>query len=679
MENNDDQDDDYLIEDTPPRGERTAGEVLTRVEMDLAYSSEKVLILEILLMRVSGNANDHESLTMENEGISSESLVNAFELDLLSGILISEVKVLENFMTSLKNEIADARQKFCQSDISDEFSAQTESRLRVAEESLKQSQGLVTDLRMQAENFERTLASGDHNTRNEIDEETVNDHLSSSSMWKLQTVEQQRDILQMLEKSLARELDLEKKLSDSKDNEEELKMKLHYAEQEAYCLEESIETIMEKMFEAENAAALLVGISKELAGKVQIVQSHLNDALQRECQMNSELQEGLMKLSSEQSTLEKLKTSQVEIDKHRVLQENSLKDNLKDAEDRYVLANSEASTLRGKVTSLEEKLRESESQLELAKTSVEASQEQQNFLHSELDELKNVIQDLRENVLGAESRATSAEAKCELLTKTNTELNQELGSLRNSGTDKANTLERKLRESDTQLEHAKASVEAIEEQQNMLYAALRDMENLIEDLKGKVSKAESRAESAESKFTLLTETNLELNEEVGFLRGKLVRLETSLHQTDDAKVAAAKDIGIRTKIVTDLVTKLISERERLQLQICTLATNNKVLSEKYLKTKDSVLGAVNLKGTKTENESNIFKSTEAVFSTTSFQVEKSAAVTSTCETVNGDVASNLETVRTIDATQLKSKYFFIAIVVVLVSAAAAFLFQLESY
>lgn len=74
-------------------------------------------------------------------------------------------------------------------------------------------------------------------------------------------------------------------------------------------------------------------------------------------------------------------------------------------------------------------------------------------------------------------------------------------------------------------------------------------------------------QSTESKCKLLTETNSELNEELGFLRGKLEYLETSLRKVESAKVVTAKDIGTRTKIISDLVLKLAVEREHLMLQV----------------------------------------------------------------------------------------------------------------
>nr|XP_010915281.1 WPP domain-interacting tail-anchored protein 1 isoform X1 [Elaeis guineensis]XP_010915282.1 WPP domain-interacting tail-anchored protein 1 isoform X1 [Elaeis guineensis]XP_029119014.1 WPP domain-interacting tail-anchored protein 1 isoform X1 [Elaeis guineensis] len=671
----------------------TAMEVLTRVELDLAYSSEKLLNLEMLFMQVSSRASDIEALITEYvEDISNESIEKAFEFDALSGILNTEVKELDNFMSSLQLEIVDAHQKLSHRDNRlEEQSTEIEEKLHDAQESLKQFQDQIADIRMQSAKFERTLVFGRYEPWTGKDEDAENDHLSSmNSKWKLQTVDQQRHVLQMLEKSLARELDLEKKLSDSRSVEEDLKLKLHNAEWESYFMEKSIEMILEKLFEAENAAELLLGISKELMGKVQSVQLNLNASLNRECEMKSKLQKCMMKLSAEDSAFEKLKTSCAELDNILALQENGLKTSLKEADHNCTLAGSEVLTLREKVRALEEQLGESDIELQVAKAALEDSQEQQSLLRSELCQLENVIQGLKKNVLKTEDRAESAEARCTELTKANVELNEELVLLRNSGSEKAILLERQLKESDTQLEHAKASVEAIEEQQNMLYASLSDMENIIEDLKGKVAKAETRAENAEAKCTLLTETNLELNEELGFVRSRLECLETSLHQADVAKMTTAKDIGIRSKIITDLVMKLALERERLQLQISALRKKNKILAERC-RTKDRTQITLSHKGNDDDdNEFSILKQSEEALtesSTTDFQVQKSSVAmpvhdTGMETTVSAEdstgAESEIETVRTIEATQLTPKFLIMAFLVLLVSVLTFYVYQQES-
>lgn len=683
----------YLDEDASLTGEHmsggTAWGILTRVELDVAYSSEKALNLEILLMQVEDNSTDYEALNLENEVLSNESVQKAFEFNILSGILNSEVKELDNFTASLQMNIVDAGQRLSHSMQSEEFSTEIEEKLHDAEDSLKQTQDLVAEIRMRSAKFERNLAFGEDGTGSGVDVETESNQCSpTNSKRKQQNMQQQRHFLQMLEKSLARELDLEKKLSESRYNEEELKVKLHYAEQEIYNLEEYMEIILEKLFESEIAAELLFGASKEAKGELQTVQFALNSSQLQEREMRSKLEES-MKRPSERS----LTVSSSECDNSLkdlpLPQANSLKADLKEVQDSYNLGSSETLILEEKVMELEQQLRESDAQLQLTKASAKASQEQQGTSQIELSTMENVIGGLKEDVFRLESRAESAETKCTLLTKTNLELSEQLGFLENNGTEKAYFLEKKLKESDTQLEQARASVEAIEEQQSMLYTALNDMEHLIEDLKVKISKAESRAENAESKCSLLTETNLELNEEMGFLRTRIECLEASLSQADDSKIATAKDIGIRTKCIADLIMKLAMERERLQLQMHALA-RKKILAKKCLKTKDHGPINMNPKESDKEKEFTISKSQEDTLresSTTDFPVEESTAAACVSETsVENNVSSegslgtvsNFETVRTIAATQLNSKSLVMAVLVILVSVLAVNLFRLES-
>jgi chromosome segregation ATPase len=94
------------------------------------------------------------------------------------------------------------------------------------------------------------------------------------------------------------------------------------------------------------------------------------------------------------------------------------------------------------------------------------------------------------------------------------------------------------------------------------------MENQIKDHKSKVSKAESRADSAEENCIILSESNDELNAELNFLRTGLKNMEESLQREKQAKITTAKDIRMRTKVCKELVKQLVIERERLKEQVC---------------------------------------------------------------------------------------------------------------
>uniref|UniRef100_A0A1D1YXS7 WPP domain-interacting tail-anchored protein 1 n=1 Tax=Anthurium amnicola TaxID=1678845 RepID=A0A1D1YXS7_9ARAE len=560
---------DILADGEKMSGTGNAREALIRIKLDLAYCSEKVLNLDHLSMHVASTLNDYEALHTENGSISPDAMKKAFEFGMLSGILDSELKEMDSFMTSLQTEIGNARQKM---QLSEHFEiSEMEEKLLDAAEALEQSKEQVCAIRIQSAKFERALDFKGKETWNHGDDYfPENGQFSSvNGKWKIQRMEQQRHILQMLEKSLARELDLEKKPSDSRRNEEKVNFKLHLLEHEAYCIEEPMEAIYERLFETENAADILMGTSKQLISRLQILQFNLNGSTQREKEMRSKLQESILKLSDEESALQKMKTSSATLDNSLAQQANSSRVSLKEVVDNYDITNSEAVYLWEKMNLLEEKLRESDIQLQQGQVAIETSQDQNSILHSELTKMENVVENLQEKLVIVESKAEIAEAMCAFFTETNLEFNEELSFIKANGTIKENLLESKLKESNAQLEDAKTSVEAIERQQGFLYAALSDMENLIKDLMVEFSKAESRAESAVTKCSMLTETNLELNEELVHLRGRLECLERLLHQAAEEKMATVKDIGIRTRVITDLVMKLALERERLRIQKVT--------------------------------------------------------------------------------------------------------------
>jgi predicted nucleic acid-binding Zn-ribbon protein len=184
--------------------------------------------------------------------------------------------------------------------------------------------------------------------------------------------------------------------------------------------------------------------------------------------------------------------------------------------------------------------------------------------------MENLVESLKESVYEAETRAENAETKVTQLTDTNVELVEEINFLkgsRDSSTKKVTVLEKQLRESEIQLQHAKASSEASQEQQNMLYTAIWDMETLIDDLKSKVSKAESKTDGVEEQCIVLSESNMELNKEISFLRSRVNALEMCLHEANESKAAKAKEIIVRTELIMATVMQLTRERERIQNQV----------------------------------------------------------------------------------------------------------------
>ncbi|KAJ0989673.1 hypothetical protein J5N97_008029 [Dioscorea zingiberensis] len=81
-----------------------------------------------------------------------------------------------------------------------------------------------------------TRASDYVGTGTDAEDAENGDNTSTCDRWKLQNVEHQRHILQLYEKSLAKELDLEKKLTDSRNSADDLKLKLRWMNQLQKCL-----------------------------------------------------------------------------------------------------------------------------------------------------------------------------------------------------------------------------------------------------------------------------------------------------------------------------------------------------------------------------------------------------------------------------------------------------------
>ncbi|KAL0296805.1 UNVERIFIED_CONTAM: WPP domain-interacting tail-anchored protein 2 [Sesamum radiatum] len=389
-------------------------------------------------------------------------------------------------MGELQELIVDALRKISACDHATELLIGLVSKLHDSEELLKQSQERILEMKIQLAKLQMTsFSSKQYEWENGL-VVGVNEELHlASAEWKpeTRTIEQRRT-LRMLEKSLARELELEKKLTELKQNEEDLKLKKRLTEQVAICMEEAAEVAWGRFLEADNRAEVLMGISKEMLGK----------------------------------------------------------------------------GLREKVQMLEEKLKRTESKLEEANSSNEMSQQQ-------LKEMEAEIESLRDKIDTAESRAESAEQKATHLTDTNLELTEELDFLKNSN------------ESHTK----RASSEASQEQQSMLYTAIWDMETLIDELKQKVAIAESKTESAEEQCIILSERNSEINKELEFLRSRMEFMEKSLEEATLEKQSCAKDISIKTSLIMDTVMQLAMERERVQKQLISLTKENKVLIEKLRK------------------------------------------------------------------------------------------------
>lgn len=142
-----------------------SGEILTRLELELACFSEKLVNLDILVMHVATRESDFEAFASEKEHTSNDIVEKAIEFDLLSGVLDSEVKELGGLLSSVSMEIDNVRKIISSCGCVDETSVLIEEKLHDCEKSLKQSQDHLLELRAQCTNFHGIVLTsmGDQN------------------------------------------------------------------------------------------------------------------------------------------------------------------------------------------------------------------------------------------------------------------------------------------------------------------------------------------------------------------------------------------------------------------------------------------------------------------------------------------------------------------------------------
>ncbi|CAG7911496.1 unnamed protein product [Brassica rapa] len=609
----------------------TASQVLIKVELDFAFVSEKLVNLSLLTMQLGSREHDFESFASHNkeeEEDDDDLAEKALEFDLLSSFLYSEVKEVESLVGFLQNEIQNARVTMI-SPFQDD--GDLEGKFHDAEQSLDQLMDQVVEMKKQSNSFHKLSSGSDElgswSGGGAAESQTDGEFGDLSAKIKMQTADQQRNVLRMLEKSLAKEMELEKKLSESRNSEYQLEIKLYSSEQDVLYMEEVIEDAYSRWLEAENSSEVFKGMLKEMSGKLQILKFNLSGSFKRETNLKSELVD-------KESALHKLDSSNGRLGDFLMAQTEGLKESLREAEEKLILLSTENSTLSEKVSSLEEQL-------------------------NETTDLERVNEDLKEKLASAEE----AESKCR-------KLEEELGSFRAKGytPEKLESLEKHLRDLDHQLELAVAAVEAGKEKQSLLYSTVSDMEDVIEDLKSKVSKAENRADYTEDKLITVSESNADLNEELKFCRGRLKEAERYLQQAEERKLQTAKDIAQHNKIMKKLVLQLASERERLHKQITNLSRENRVLMVKLKK-----VGKTGF----TESENISPKSDQS--SLPCHQESKlQATITSLTdqeEEEETESTSDIGSVRRLDAGALGIKHILLAILVIFMSSMAYLMSQ----
>lgn len=458
-------------------------EIIKRFEVEIAYICEKLANLNLLSMRVETKENAFEALLSEMDPVL---VVNALEIDLLSGLLDSEVRVLEKHISDLQIEKANvmeflsSRKPFGE----EEPLMRMEDMLNGSGRTLEQSLEQILEIKIRSANFQRNLLRfGGENENTESLEDT--DLLELQEKMKLQNVEHQRHILRMLEKSWEREMDLEKRVSELNEIKESLTKRLQLSEQEVVYAHEEAEMTLEKFYEANYKSDLLMEKSKELLNDIKMLQFNLKGSFHREAELRN--------------SLVKLKEQTKETELHQVNEKASMEITLKE---------------------------------------------------------------LREKVTEAEKKAVNAETKSRLLTETCEELKD--------ANERVVSLEKEVNDINIKLQHVEACYEASQEEKIMLHSTIKDMDNVIEDLKEKVLKSQNETDSVEDKCIFLSETNTDLKKELSFAKSRIKSLEESLHQMEESKKATAKDISLRTKLITDLVMQMALERERLQKQVSNI-------------------------------------------------------------------------------------------------------------
>ncbi|CAB96674.1 putative protein [Arabidopsis thaliana] len=642
----------------------SAGEVLTKVELDFAFVSEKLVNLSLLTMQLGTRENDFESFVSKKEEDEEEPSSNvdddddsaekALEFDLLSSILNSEVKELESLLGFLQNEIQSARVMISPFQHDGEAFLDLEGKLNDTEQSLGQLMEQVVEMKKQSSNFQRLSSGLDEQGSWSGGQTSVSQNDGEfgdlSAKINMQTADQQRNVLRMLEKSLAKEMELEKKLSESRNTERELEMKLYSSEQDVVYMEEVTEDAFSRWLEADNAAEVFKGTSKEMSGKLQILQFNLSGSFKREDNLKSKLVDSKERLEAKECALHKLDSSNARLADFLVAQTEGLKESLQEAEEKLILLNTENSTLSEKVSSLEEQLNEYGIQTEDADATSGAL----------ITDLERINEELKDKLAKTEARAEETESKCKILEESKKELQDELGNFRDKGftIHKLASLEKHLRDSDLQLEHAVAAVEASKEKQNLLYSTVSDMEDVIEDLKSKVLKAENRADITEEKLIMVSESNAEVNEELKFFKGRLKEGEKYLQQAEERKLRTAKDIGLHHHHsgFLDIVT---------YLQITNLSRENCVLMVKLKKVgKTGYMESGNGSEVSPKSDQNASSCHQGSRLQATF-----ISLTNPEEEETGS-KSDIGSVRRLDVGALRFKHILVAILVILISSIA---------
>ena len=143
----------HFHEEAPSSGEgiqEKQNTILNNVDLDLAYSNEKLVNLHVLLMLLLGWDSDPDAMASGNSDISAQFIEKALVFDLLCGILDSELREVETFLDTVQAEIVDARHKISSCRPLGALFNKMEKKVHDSEESLNKCQELVLEVKMQS-------------------------------------------------------------------------------------------------------------------------------------------------------------------------------------------------------------------------------------------------------------------------------------------------------------------------------------------------------------------------------------------------------------------------------------------------------------------------------------------------------------------------------------------------
>lgn len=140
--------------------------IITRMELDMACASEKLVNLSVLMMHLESKETEFET-TFSLEGVTSIDPEEALEFDFLSRILDSEVTELVKFMTSTQKNFVESREMISSYKHLGETFMAMEEKLLDSEKSLEQSLVQVSEIRKHYARFRRTLSclNGEENCK----------------------------------------------------------------------------------------------------------------------------------------------------------------------------------------------------------------------------------------------------------------------------------------------------------------------------------------------------------------------------------------------------------------------------------------------------------------------------------------------------------------------------------